>query len=70
MKKNMGTIDRAIRLIVAAVLVLLYFSGIVSGTLGVISLVVALVFVITSLVSYCPLYALVGIKTCHHNTVK
>ncbi|SIN68027.1 YgaP family membrane protein [Algoriphagus halophilus] len=70
MKKNMGTIDRAIRLVVAAVLVLLYFSGIVSGTLGIISLVVALIFAITSLVSYCPLYAIVGIKTCHHHSVK
>lgn len=66
----MGTIDRSIRLVVAAVLVLLYFSGIISGTLGVVLLVVALVFAVTSLLSFCPLYVLIGVKTCQSHSVK
>lgn len=64
MKKNMGMADRAIRLIVAAVLVALYFTDTVTGTLGIVLLVVAGVFTLTSLVSFCPLYTLVGLNTC------
>lgn len=64
MKKNMGMADRAIRLIVAAVLVALYFTGTVTGTLGIVLLVVAGVFTLTSVVSFCPLYTLVGLNTC------
>ena len=64
MQKNMGVTDKTIRLIVAAALVVLYFTGIVEGTLGVIALVVAGVFVLTSLVSFCPLYPILGINTC------
>ncbi|MBN7815642.1 YgaP family membrane protein [Algoriphagus pacificus] len=64
MKKNMGNADRAIRLIIAAVLVLLYFSGSITGTLGVVGLIVGIIFALTSLVSYCPLYSLFGIRTC------
>lgn len=64
MKKNMGMADRAIRLLLAAVLAYLYFGGVVTGTLGIILLVVGVVFALTSLVSFCPLYTLVGINTC------
>ncbi len=64
MKKNMGTADKAIRVIIAAVLVILYFTGTVSGTLGIIALVAAAVFLLTSLVSFCPLYTLFGMSTC------
>ncbi len=64
MKKNMGGADRMIRLIIAAVLVYLYYNGTVSGTMGIVALVVAGVFVLTSLVSFCPLYPLLGINTC------
>ncbi len=64
MKKNMGTTDRVIRFIVAAVIAVLYFSGIISGTIGLILMVLAAVFVITSFVSFCPLYAPFGISTC------
>ena len=64
MKKNMGNADRIIRLIVAAVLAYLYFGGVVTGTLGIVLVVVAGVFVLTSLVSFCPLYSLVGMNTC------
>lgn len=64
MKKNMGTADRIIRLIVAAVMATLYFTGTVSGTLGIVLLVFAGVFVATSFISFCPLYAPFGISTC------
>jgi len=68
MKKNMGSTDKALRLIVAIVLVVLYFSNILTGTLGIIALVVAGVFTLTSLVSFCPIYPLLGINTCKTKT--
>lgn len=60
----MGSADKSIRLLIAAVLVVLYFTEVITGTLGIIGLVVAAVFVLTSLVSFCPLYTLLGINTC------
>ena len=63
MKKNMGSTDKIIRLIIAAVLVALYFTNVVTGTLGIVLLVVAAVFVLTSLISFCPLYPILGMKT-------
>lgn len=60
----MGSTDRIIRLIVAVVFGVLYFTGTISGTLGIVLLVVAVVFALTSFVSFCPLYAPFGIKTC------
>jgi len=60
----MGTTDRIIRLVIAAVLAFLYFSGTVTGTLGIVALVVAAVFTLTSLVSFCPMYSLLGMSTC------
>lgn len=64
MKKNMGSSDRIIRTIIAIVIAVLYFTGTVSGTLGIILLVLAGVFLLTSFVSFCPLYAPFGISTC------
>jgi len=64
MKKNMGSIDKIIRFVLAAVFVILYFTNVVTGTLGIILLVLAGVFVLTSLVSFCPLYAPFGLSTC------
>lgn len=64
MKKNMGSADRIIRLIVAAIFAYLYFSHSVEGTLGLVLLVAGVVFALTSLVSFCPLYTIFGIKTC------
>lgn len=63
MKKNMGTVDKVIRILVALVLVGLYLANVVTGTLGIILLVVAVVFVLTSFISFCPLYVLLGINT-------
>ncbi|HAL82103.1 MAG TPA: DUF2892 domain-containing protein [Mucilaginibacter sp.] len=64
MKKNMGTIDRLLRVLVAIAIIILYYFGTISGTLAVILLVVAGVFILTSFISFCPLYTLFGIKTC------
>lgn len=64
MKKNMGSADRIIRVILAAVVATLYFTNVITGTLGIVLMVVAAVFVLTSLVSFCPLYAPFGLKTC------
>lgn len=64
MKKNMGSADRIIRIIIAAIVGVLYATGTITGTLGIILLVLAGVFVLTSLVSFCPLYAPFGIRTC------
>ncbi len=64
MKKNMGSSDRIIRFIVAAIFIALYFTGTVTGILGIVLLVLAGVFILTSLVSFCPLYAPFGLSTC------
>ena len=64
MKKNMGSTDRIVRIIAAVIMAILYFSGTVTGTLGIVLLVVAGVFLLTSFVSFCPLYAPFGISTC------
>lgn len=64
MKKNMGSADRILRLLVAAVIAILYFTNVITGTLGIILLVLAAVFVLTSFISFCPLYVPFGINTC------
>ncbi|WP_158975337.1 DUF2892 domain-containing protein [Cellulophaga sp. L1A9] len=64
MKKNMGTTDKTIRILLAALIAVLYFTNVVTGTLGIILLVLAGVFVVTSLVSFCPLYPLLGFSSC------
>ncbi len=64
MKKNMGTTDRIIRFAIAAVIAILFFTNIITGTLGIVLLVLAGVFVLTSFISFCPLYTLVGLNTC------
>ncbi len=64
MKKNMGAADRIIRVILAVVVGFLYYTGTITGTAGIVLLVLAGVFVLTSLISFCPLYKLVGLDTC------
>jgi len=64
MKKNMGIVDRVIRFLVAALLITLYLTEIVTGTVGILLSVFAFIFSITSFVSFCPLYVLFGINTC------
>lgn len=57
MKQNIGTADRIIRALLAVIFAILYFSGTMTGTLGIILLVLGGVFLLTSLISFCPLYA-------------
>lgn len=64
MKKNMGGLDRAFRIIMALVIGVLTFTGVLHGTLAIILLVFAVVFVLTSFVGFCPLYAAFGVSTC------
>lgn len=64
MKKNMGNADRLIRLIIVAAIAVLYFADIIGGTLAIVLLIVAGVFLLTSIVGICPLYKLFGISTC------
>ena len=64
MKKNMGNIDKLIRVIIAAVFGVLYFTGTVTGTTGLILVILGGVFLATSAISFCPLYTLIGINTC------
>jgi hypothetical protein len=64
MKANMGTADRIIRLVLAAIFAGLFFTETVSGTLGIVLLVLAIVFALTASVRFCPLYAPFGISTC------
>lgn len=60
----MGKTDRIIRVILAIVLGYLYFSGTVTGTLGIVLVSLGAIFLLTSLISFCPLYAPFGIRTC------
>jgi hypothetical protein len=64
MKKNMGNADRIIRVLAAIVIAVLYFTNQVNGTLGIILLMLAGIFVLTSFIRFCPLYAPFGITTC------
>jgi hypothetical protein len=64
MKKNVGTIDKLIRILLVLVAVVLYFTNVISGTLALIVLIVAAVLILTSLFSFCPLYLPFGISTC------
>ena len=60
----MGSTDKIIRLIIAAVIGVLFLTNIISGTLGIILLALAGIFVLTSVISFCPLYTLFGASTC------
>lgn len=63
MKKNMGTTDIAIRIVVAIIIAVLYFTNIISGTLGIILLIFAGIFILTSIIGFCPLYLPLGMNT-------
>ena len=64
MTTNMGKADRIIRPLLAIAFIALYFTGTVTGTLGIVLLVLAGIFLLTSAVGSCPLYSLFGIRTC------
>lgn len=64
MKKNMGTTDKSIRIIIAIVISLLYYFNSIEGTLAYVLMALAIIFLLTSFVSFCPLYKPFGINTC------
>ena len=64
MKKNIGTVDRIIRLILVLVIAALFFTNVISGTLAIILGIMALALVVTSFMSFCGLYTILGINTC------
>ena len=64
MKKNMGSADKIIRIILAAVFFYLYFTGTVTGIIGIILLILGIAFVVTSIIGFCGLYKILGISTC------
>lgn len=64
MKKNMGSADRIIRIVIAAIVGVLYFTGTITGVLGIVLLVIAGVFLLTGFVSFCPIYSIFGIRSC------
>jgi len=63
MKANMGTMDKSLRVLLALIVIALYFTGVIGGTLAIVLLVVSGIFILTSLVSFCPLYLPLGIST-------
>jgi hypothetical protein len=63
MTPNVGNIDRIVRIVVAVLFAALYFGGVVTGTLGIILLVLGIVFALTAAVSFCPLYLPFKINT-------
>ena len=64
MKKNMGNTDKGIRVAIAIAVALLYFFNVIEGTLAYILMGLAIIFLLTSFISFCPLYAPFGISTC------
>jgi hypothetical protein len=63
MKKNMGTVDKVIRLLIAVVIAVLFITKVLTGVLGIILLILAAIFLLTSFISFCPLYLPFGINT-------
>lgn len=68
MKKNVGIADKAVRIVVALILAVLYFTEVISGTIGIVALVAGGIFLATSLINFCPLYMPFGISTCKKTT--
>ena len=68
MKKNMNSLDRVVRILLAALFAVLYFTGTVTGTIGLVLLVLGGIFLFTAVISFCPLYAIFGLSTCKVET--
>lgn len=59
----MGTVDKSIRILVAAIIAILFFTKVIEGILAIILLIVAVMFIVTSFISVCPMYPVLGINT-------
>jgi hypothetical protein len=64
MKKNMGSTDKGIRVVIALIIAALYYFNVIEGTLAYVLMALALIFLLTSFISFCPLYLPLGINTC------
>ncbi len=64
MKKNMGTIDKTIRILIAVVIFVLDYTKVIQGTFATILIIIGAIFIVTSIISFCPLYLPFGISTC------
>jgi hypothetical protein len=64
MKKNIGSTDKIIRILIAVLVGILYYTGTITGTLGIVLITVAIIFLLTGLINFCPLYAPFGLNTC------
>jgi hypothetical protein len=64
MKKNMGNLDKGVRVLIAAIVAVLYYLNIIEGTLAYILMGIAIILLITSLINFCPLYKVIGVNTC------
>ncbi len=60
----MGNADRFIRIFVAVIFAILYLTNTITGTLGIVFLAIAIIFLLTSFISFCPLYTVIGVNTC------
>jgi hypothetical protein len=63
MKRNIGTIDRIMRIVTAVVIAVLFYTNVLTGTLGIVLLALAIIFAVTSLISICPIYLVLGLNT-------
>ena len=63
MKTNLGSADRILRIIIAVAIFILYFTNIITGTLGIVLMVAGVVLALTGFISFCPLYYMLGIRT-------
>lgn len=64
MKKNMGTVDKSMRMVAVASIVVVYFAGIITGPTAMALGIVAVIFAITSFIGFCPMYSIIGVNTC------
>lgn len=63
MKKNMGSLDKVVRILAAVIIAVLYYTNIISGTVAIVLLILAGIFILTSFISFCPLYLPFGLST-------
>ena len=68
MKKNMGALDKSLRVLIAIVIALLFYLDVIEGTLAHVLMAFAIIFLITSFISFCPLYPILGINTCRRKS--
>jgi len=64
MKKNIGSVDKFVRIIIAAIIMALYYFGYISDTLAMVLLIIGIILLLTSLINFCPLYKIIGVNTC------